>query len=517
MTSQVHEGTAQPAADQARATRSAAVPTWGLGLALVALHLAVTLQVRPGPRWNDAIFVLNDARDYPHVPLDHHALRIGNLLPARLFLELFGYGQVAYYAWPFLTGILLVLATFALGTALFGRWAGAAAAVLIIFHPVLVLTDIRYGVEHMVSWHLLPDLPSAAFVTAGFALLVTGAKRRDADGTVTASSWWFLGAGLCFGWAYLVRELIVFIYPAVAGALLGWRLPRRRWVQVAAPMLGCLVLELALATAVYHDPLARLQVGAEHVGAPPTGFTRMDAVLRLPRAVHAYPQTVVVLATIALTVLGAVVTRRREHVLPLGWFVSFWVPLTLESGLADPHQIHLNASLIRYWVPVLPALCIGAAGAVSVLLRRLPGWVPAALRPAVNPARAVGVGAALLACCVPMLGFIVHNPRDGKWNAVRVWLHRHDPQVDTVVTDERDALTLGVYRNQPLGGRAAWHARIEKVHHGQPQSPRDPRAAGTVLLWTPYVSRRPPTADLGWRLVYSRPELRLYVSTAFPA
>ena len=98
------------------------VPTWLLGLGLVLLHLVVTFQVRPHPRWNDGIFVLNDARDFPDVPLDHHALRIGNLLPVRAFLELFGYGQVAYYAWPFLTGILLVVAVFALGIVLFDRW-----------------------------------------------------------------------------------------------------------------------------------------------------------------------------------------------------------------------------------------------------------------------------------------------------------------------------------------------------------------------------------------------------------
>ena len=103
----------------------------------------MTFQVRPHPRWNDGIFVLNDARDFPDVPLDHHALRIGNLLPVRAFLELFGYGQVAYYAWPFVTAILLVVAVFALGVVLFDRWTAAAATVLLIFHPVLVDTVIN--------------------------------------------------------------------------------------------------------------------------------------------------------------------------------------------------------------------------------------------------------------------------------------------------------------------------------------------------------------------------------------
>ena len=165
--------------DPAVPPRSTRPPLWMLGLGLVAVHLVVTLLVRPYPRWNDGIFVLNDARSFPDVPLDHHALRIGNLLPTRLFLDLFGYGQVAYYAWPFLTGILLIVATFALGNVLFGRWVGASAALLMVFHPVLVDTEIRPRVERMTSWQLLPDIPSAAFLTLGFALMIGAAQRRS--------------------------------------------------------------------------------------------------------------------------------------------------------------------------------------------------------------------------------------------------------------------------------------------------------------------------------------------------
>ena len=212
-------------------------PSWVLGLGLVLLHLAVTVQVRPHPRWNDGIFVLDDAAAFPDVPrhLDHHALRIGNLLPVRAFLELFGYGQVAYYAWPFLCGILLVVAVFWLGTVLFGRWTAAAAGVLLVFHPVLVDTVIKIGQERMTSWQLLPDIPSTAFFTLGLAVLVTAAQR---DGESRRGWWWFVGAGLCFGWAYLVRETVVLVFPVVLVALLGWRLPFRRWLQVAAGMLG---------------------------------------------------------------------------------------------------------------------------------------------------------------------------------------------------------------------------------------------------------------------------------------
>jgi 4-amino-4-deoxy-L-arabinose transferase-like glycosyltransferase len=487
------------------------LPTWLIGLGLVLVHLAVTFQVRPAPRWNDGIFVLNDARDFPHVPLDHHALRIGNLLPVRAFLELFGYGQVAYYAWPFLTAILLVVAVFALGTVVFDRWTGAVATLLLIFHPVMVDTVIKAGTERMTTWQLLPDIPSTAFVTAGLALLIGAANRRgDGRPGDGAAYWWFLLAGFCFGWAYLVRELSVFFYPLLLGVLLAWRLPLRRWVQVALPMLGCLVLEMVLAQWAHGDPLARLKVDSEHGSAPLAPITRVDALLRFPRIVEVYPQTVVVLTTFVLMVLGALVVRRRAHVLFLAWFVVLWLPLTLVSGLLDPGFIRINASLMRYWVPVLPALVLGSAGFVSWLLARVRERLPADRRPvgvALTAAVAVlGVAVAV----VPLLPMIARNPRDHAWNAMRAYLHQHDAAVDTIVTDDRDALVLGIYSREPEGGDLVVHASVEKTPHALKAPPAATGDPGTYLIWTPGLSRKKPQEFDGWHLLLKERELRLY-------
>ncbi len=500
--------------DPAVPPRTSRPPLWTLGLGLVAVHLVVTLLVRPYPRWNDGIFVLNDARSFPDVPLDHHALRIGNLLPTRLFLDLFGYGQVAYYAWPFLTGILLIIATFALGNVLFGRWVGASAALLMVFHPVLVDTEIRPGIERMTSWQLLPDIPSAAFITVGFALMIGAAQRRSADGDSDGGpTWWYVAAGLCFGWSYLVRELSVFVFPVIVGVLLAWRLPLRRWVQVALPMLACLALELVLAFAVHGDALARLHVGIEHGGVPRTELTRTDALLRLPRVIVAYPQTTVVLASIVLTILGALLVRRRGNVLMLGWFVSVWLPLTLVSGLLHPDYIKINATLMRYWIPVLPALCIGAAAAVAAALDAVRRRAP------VSAQRRVALGCALVALAalavwiVPLGDDIADNPRDATWNSMRAELKNIDEQVDTVIADDRTALILGIYQREPIGGDFAWQADIDAVPHSQAEPP-PPDGAGTFLLWTPQLSRRPPGPDSGWTLVSSQPGLRLYAPSS---
>lgn len=493
------------------------VPTWALGLGLVLLHLAVTFQVRPHPRWNDGIFVLNDAASFPDTTreLDHHALRIGNILPVRAFLELFGYGQVAYYAWPFLTAILLVVAVFVLGTVLFGRWTGAAATVLLIFHPVLVDTVIRAGRERMTSWQLLPDIPSTAFFTLGLALLIAGAQRRDPDGPAggRASAWWFLAAGFCFGWAYLVRELSVFVFPVILLVLLVWRLPLRRWVQVASTMLACLALELVVNGLAHGDPLVRLKVGGEHGSAPLDPITRVDAVLRFPRAVIGYPQTVVVLTAVALMVLGALLVRRRGHVLMLVWFVSMWLPLTLVSGLIDPGFIRINASLMRYWVPVIPAVCLGAAATVAALLAVFRERLPARRRPIGQAVTAVVAAFGLAVWCVPMVNDIARNPRDAAWNNVRSYLAEHDDEIDTIVTDDRDALVLGIYSREPMGGDRVVQAEVVKTGHALPEPPASDGDAGTYLIWTPGLSRKKPSPEQGWELALQERELRVYAPT----
>jgi hypothetical protein len=284
-------------------------------------------------------------------------------------------------------------------------------------------------------------------------------------------------------------------------------------VQVALPMLACLALELVLAFAVHGDALARLHVGIEHGGVPRTELTRTDALLRLPRVIVAYPQTMVVLASIVLTILGALLVRRRGNVLMLGWFISVWLPLTLVSGLLHPDYIKINATLMRYWIPVLPALCIGAAAAVAAALDAVRRRAPVRAQRRVALACALVAVAALAVWIVPLGDDIADNPRDAIWNSMRAELVSVDDQVDTVITDDRTALILGIYQREPIGGDFAWRADIEAVPHSQAEPPA-PDGAGTYLLWTPQLSRRPPGPDSGWTLVSSQPGLRLYAPSS---
>jgi len=292
---------------------------WALLLGVVALHVALQLLVRPFPRWFDALRVMDLARRFPDPqdrfpfsagPVAWHALRIGSIVPERLFQEVFGYGQVAFYAFPFVMGIVLVVATFALGRELYGPAGAAFAALLVVLAPILVRTT-----NNNTSWQLLPDVPAAALFTSGLALVVVAGRRQAErrDGPVV--SWLLVGAGACFGWQYLIRESAVFLFPVILVALGLWRVPWRRWWPLALPMLGALAVEFAWAQHLYGDVLARWHVASGHTYPPDAGGSRLHAALSFWRVLEHNPGAYPTAAMAVATVLAAVVTRRRALVL----------------------------------------------------------------------------------------------------------------------------------------------------------------------------------------------------------
>jgi len=204
-------------------------------------------------------------------------------------------------------------------------------------------------------------------------------------------------------------------------------------------------------------------------------------------------------------------------VLMLGWFVSMWLPLTLVSGLIDPGFIRINASLMRYWVPVLPPLCLGAAAAVAAALAAVRARLPERHRGAGQAMTAAVAVAGLALWCVPMLDDIAENPRDAAWNDVRTFLARNDGRIDTIVTDDRDALILQIYSREALGGDRVVHAEVEKTGHEMAEPPASDGDPRTWLVWAPVMSRTKPKAAQGWEPVLEQRQLRVYAPTGRPA
>ncbi|MGH8892929.1 MAG: hypothetical protein ACRDWY_06430, partial [Actinomycetes bacterium] len=111
---------------------------------------------------------------------------------------------------------------------------------------------------------------------------------------------------------------------------------------------------------------------------------------------------------------------------------------------------------------------------------------------------------------VPVLDDIARNPRDEAWNGVRAYLAEHDDRIDTIVTDDRDALVLAIYSREPLGGERVVHADVERTGHALPEPPASADDPGTYLVWTPGLSRTRPSLAQGWELVLKERQLRVY-------
>jgi 4-amino-4-deoxy-L-arabinose transferase-like glycosyltransferase len=508
-------------AGASRAARAAwnGIPGRALPAGLIVLHVVVQLLVRPFPRWFDALRVMDYARAFPHRPPpfpfsngapEQHALRIGSIAPEHVLQQIFGYGQVAFYAFPFLMGIVLVLATYALGRMLLGRSAGALAALLIVLEPILVRTT-----NNNTSWQLLPDVPAAALFVTGVALVVAAGRRVAAGNAGRAATWSLVAAGACFGWAYLARELVVFLFPVIVVALLLWRVPWRRWWLVALPMLGALGIEMAWASHLYGDPLARWTVASAHTYPPDFGNTRVHALVSFWRVLThdpgAYATAVVAIATL----VAAAVTRRRALLLAAAWFLALWAPLTLLGGFIDPQHVSLRVESPRYWVPLLPALALGAAGLLTLVAGRRGVRARLAVAGALATAVVVVYGAA-------DLDYIRHAAAgsdeagwtDARWSALRTWLHDNERRVPALASDGRTAVTLDLmYRYAPIGGAVRWHGRVVVVHRARRRERglRPADVGGRALLWSRYTSRpRPRSAD-GWRLAWQADNASLAV------
>jgi hypothetical protein len=490
-------------------------PAAGLCLAaLLVLHAAVQLASRPYPRWGDAILSFDYARDFPDVPADHHAARLGVILPGRLFVEIFGFGQVGYYAYPVIMGVVLVVATFSVGRRLFGLTAGTVAGFLIVFNPVLVRS-----VGNTTSWHLLPDVPAAGWFTAGLALLL--GVVYGADGTPRPTSRLavarLVGAGLCFGIAYTCREFTAFMFVLIPLVAVLYRFPWRRLVPVVLSMAAVLAAELLVSWTVWGDPLTRFRIASSH-GLVIEPVSRVDTLLKFPHALYNQPRGSISILMLALTLGGAAVFAKRNLIFAAAWLLSLFVPLLLLGGFADPGYMSLRLQLTRYWVPILPALVIGAVGTVRHIC------LLAAAHPSASGRwlgwRLAAFGLVFLMWYpLPMLRYAVGNPNDRSWNELRAYLEAHDDELGTISSDYRSAQMLEMYSRAPVGGDRVWHGDVnvfadlnERGFYDKLDdvpAPEDlPQGA---LLFTSNTAAHRPQSTEGWLPAFRAGGIRLYV------
>ena len=445
---------------------------YGLPAVLVAGWLACALTHLRMPYPSDQLHYLSAAASFPEPiegsSLTHQMTRFGLTGPTRLAIGVFGYSEAAYYFVPLLAGILLLLGTYVIGTLMFSRVIGAAAAVVL-----LTYTPIFYD-----ATELMPDLFATGLFTCAVAMAVAVRVGR-----LPAEPGPLLLIGLLLGWSYLVREFIVFVWPLVLVLLWGrLREDRPLWrglLWPALPIVALVGAETLLCWAVYDDPLARVRAVTGHGEGLPSAVTatfhdkpRYEYAMRLWATLNGneftyYPEHWVLRPLLVAAVAGALIRPRRLGVFAL-WIALMWVPLTLLGGVLDPSAPKLRIQLIRYWFPVFPALVIGGLAALWLLFGHLSRRFELQARAAAfAPAAVVAlVAAASLVLAVGNWGrdpTVTRGAQDMR--AFRAWMAGQDDGTRAVWSDGSTRHILKVFRHGPFGGQA-WPAQPLRLPPG---------------------------------------------------
>lgn len=501
--------------------RSRIVP---VALALGCLSVVATRLSMPYP--SDQLNYMSAAARFP-APMTsstemQQVTRFGLLIPVRLAIMVFGYSQAAYYVVPLLGTLALMLGTYAVGTLLFSRMVGVAAAVAVIA-ATPVFED---------SSQLLPDVLAAGLFTLALAMALAVRQRR-----LPARGWVLAALGLVLGWSYLVREFIVFLWPLIP--VLIYR--RVRWtglVWLVVPIAALGLAETLLCWALYDDPLARIKaITGQGQGYSPTEIAgtfrdkpRHVYLLRLPTTLNDYRDGAWLILLLGLTLLGGVV-RPRRFAVPAAWLALLWVPLTLLGGILDPSRPRLRLQLIRYWFPIFPGFVIGGLGAIWLAASALSAWAGAR---AANDRGRRAIALLFPATAVLLTAVLTGTTAARGWRAnpmtratqlesLRSWLARHDTGAPVVWTDRRTDGLLRIYQNGPFGG-LAWHGTIRTATPGGTvPAPGDlvlffdterGRICGICREYARLDWGNPPLPRPGWRQVYATRDgvVRLYTA-----
>jgi 4-amino-4-deoxy-L-arabinose transferase-like glycosyltransferase len=449
---------------------------------LIVAYLVVQWSVLPPIHWGDTLRVFRYAASWPDVPTDHHALRIGLLLPTRLAQTLLGYGQAAFYTVAFAAGATLVVGTYVAGRVLFGRFAAIVATLAMLTSPYVVDTE-----RFLTSGLILPDLPSAAVFTLGVGLLVHALQdesRRSQQVTLVL-------AGVALAGAYLIREFTPAMYVIVPLAFVLWRVPLRRMTWLVAPMLVIWGLEALTNLIVHGDSLIRLRVSSEHGGVLDEAQTAGDTFRLWLRAFTDSNRGQLLLVCLGLNVVGAAVFRDRRLVLTLAWFTSMFVALLALGGLLEPRSPSLRIVLTRYWFPVFPALVLGGVGTIVLAIEALSERGRTAAATALSVVTAAWL---ITTLGLPAVAQIATSERDRPWVELRAWLVEDGARHPVIYTDSRSDLMLDVYRYRTVGGERVWTGEIEEFDHRLADPPWD-RVGGAPVLYAPQGPSDPPPAS----------------------
>jgi 4-amino-4-deoxy-L-arabinose transferase-like glycosyltransferase len=455
--------------------------TLTLGAVVGVVTLVAELLYRLPPLPSDQLNYLDAARMFPEVPTTFYhtiTMRTGIVLPLRLMMTFFGYTEATYYLVAMAAGVALAVAVFALGVLLFNSTVGTAAAALTVGNSV-VFPDLTQP--------LVDPLATALFCWALVLAVAIRQRRPQTSATQRRETITLIVIGALLGWSYLTREFIVFVWPLVPLVLFR-RVALRRMLWIALPVAATGLGEAALNAWIYGNPLERLTASSGHgavlaeqaYGVKQQHRNPEYLLTRFVAAIGKTPEGMFLKAALLVTIAGAIRSRRLRFL--AAWFALLWVPLTLLGGLLDPARPTLTLTIARFWLPIIPAICLGGVGAIYLLVRQ------EARRYArlATHATAIAACAALLGTAVPVgvaqLGRLndpayVRNHGDDL-GRLKTWLAKESQQVRVLRSDPKTSRVLAVSTRGAFG-EDGWDGAIEPLKSAAEARPGE----YVVLYW----------------------------------
>jgi 4-amino-4-deoxy-L-arabinose transferase-like glycosyltransferase len=174
------------------------------------------------------------ANDIRHGQWDHHMARVGMNVIAYVSQAILGRGPLVYYVPALLAGVVTVIATYACGKRLGGRFVGILAALMLIaFKP-----------EHTATTQFLPEVFSGMYAIIAAYLLL-----RYADAVPERRTPWLVASSVVLFAGYLAKETTVYFIPGFVVAI--WLVPGPRRYRDIGLFLGVLLGGVLIETACY--------------------------------------------------------------------------------------------------------------------------------------------------------------------------------------------------------------------------------------------------------------------------
>ena len=330
-----------------------------LGLsAMLVLGLALRLFYFGGITGSDDASVAAEAlkilENGFQTPFDHYGIRIGLTIPLAAIFALFGVGEIQMAAIPLFWSMVGIWMAYLIGAHVHGPRAGLFAAALAALLPLEIYLATRF----------FPDVPLGASCAAAVYCMLRARDDARPYG-------WAVGAGLLWGYAYLVRieaGLLLLVLLTL------WLHRPSAWRALLVVAAACGFVFLVENAYYYFDTgrvLHHLLVDVESQkmvkGSTAEAGYSATSLWVFPKAWFVTPyQFGLHYYAFFASLVWAIVARRRELAFVLVWSIAMLLWLQF-GGNPFSEDYRVKSHLARYCalVTVPTAVLIGAALAAA--------------------------------------------------------------------------------------------------------------------------------------------------------